>query len=179
MKNSSHCLSASLLVAACLATTLPATARAGFEKLQGQYRGNYLAVAIFPDTTQNAHGPSRAMLKSLASGRRGRLNLSGANQNTPSGRYTAEIEFHAGGICSTNAMLPALFAQPATGRWTANPTGRIVKFTLIGSSPFGSFSSKGTLSGAGKSLKLRIVFVGSNMSQLVPKSGTYVYNGRR
>lgn len=167
---------AALLSAALALATLPATAHAGFEKLQGQYNGVFASSATSDLSTTRANGPARSTVRSLANGKRGRVNLFGSHNGTP---YHTKIEFKANGVCTTDSLLPGVNTYVATGSWTANPRGTKVKFNFSIRSPIDSYYASGVITGTGEHLKIRIAYSAKFVLPGQPHKGAYLFTGSR
>lgn len=158
---------------------LSAPARAGFEELQGVYRGIYRSTAFAEINTRTANGSAKATIRAITGGRQGRLNLFSTNDSVSGFEYRARMEFRARGIITADSLVPGVIDADATGTWSANPRGNKVSYRLTATTPNGFYTATGRITGTGENLKVKVTFVGTGVAFGAPTRGTYIYTGSR
>jgi hypothetical protein len=157
-----------------------AQARAGFEKIRGDFQGTDTASATSSlPFTQDYTGPTTASVKSKKKGSLGTLILRGINENVPGQTYVCTIYFNADGKLKADAIVPGVLKAPATGTWKSRKHGRKIAFSLSGSYAGGTYDGKGTVTGNGQILTVELDVTGEAASDDEPDSATFVFHGAK
>jgi hypothetical protein len=118
-------------------------------------------------------------VKAKNNGKLGKLTLTGSNSNIPGQTYSAKLDFKSGGKATTTAIVPGVINDSANGTWKSSSGGKKVSFQFSTDTTFGTYTAKGTLSGNGKSVSVKITVTGPAVSPGLPTSATYKFTGER